>query len=239
VLDIMGGLAVHAVAGRREQYQPLRSPLCRSSDPLEAASTFKTKLGFKDLYVADLTAILGGEPSTHIIQRIRDETNLNLMVDVGVKSLSEAEALRAVDVSRVVIGTETLPDLGLVREAVDELGGDHVTVSLDMREGRILSKSADISRMTPLTLAKKLKTFDVASVILLDLSKVGTRKGANLDVVKTVIPEVSMEVIVGGGLRSIEDLRGLRDLQVDGVLIATALHTGEISKEILESEGFL
>lgn len=57
VIDILNGVVVHGVRGEREKYEPIKSVLCNSSDPLEVANVFK-ELGFKSLYVADLDSIL-------------------------------------------------------------------------------------------------------------------------------------------------------------------------------------
>ena len=56
VIDILDGLVVHAIRGRRQEYQPLKSSLCNSVDPIEVAKAFKT-LGFNELYIADLDGI--------------------------------------------------------------------------------------------------------------------------------------------------------------------------------------
>ena len=72
MLDMLGSVAVHAVAGRRDQYRPLKSCICNGSDPLEVSSTFKSRYGFKELYVADLDAILGKEPSLSLVQQIKN-----------------------------------------------------------------------------------------------------------------------------------------------------------------------
>src|SRR4030066_1190974 len=80
VLDILEGVAVHAVRGKRKEYKHLRSELVASADPLEVAVTFKD-LGFNELYVADLDAITGKKPNIRVIKRISDKTGLRLMID--------------------------------------------------------------------------------------------------------------------------------------------------------------
>ena len=42
VIDILNGIVVHAVRGKRREYQPLQSILCKSVEPLEVAKAFKT-----------------------------------------------------------------------------------------------------------------------------------------------------------------------------------------------------
>ena len=71
------------VRGKRNEYQPLQSILCKSVEPLEVAKAFKT-LGFSELYIADLDAITGGSVNFQVFKRIAEETGLKLMVDAGV-----------------------------------------------------------------------------------------------------------------------------------------------------------
>ena len=83
VIDILNGIVVHAVRGKRREYQPLQSILCKSVEPLEVAKAFKA-LGFSELYIADLDAITGGSVNFQVFKRIAKETGLKLMVDAGV-----------------------------------------------------------------------------------------------------------------------------------------------------------
>ena len=86
VIDILNGIVVHGVRGKRSEYQPLQSILCYSVEPLEVAKTFKT-LGFSELYIADLDAIIDGSVNFQVFKRIAEETGLKLMVDAGVTDL--------------------------------------------------------------------------------------------------------------------------------------------------------
>ena len=70
VLDLKGGLAVHAVRGQRDAYAPVRSTLAASADPVELARAFRTKLGCDACYVADLDAITGRGDHGPTIQAI-------------------------------------------------------------------------------------------------------------------------------------------------------------------------
>jgi uncharacterized protein related to proFAR isomerase len=73
VIDILDGLAVHAVKGVRKNYKPIKSVLTASADPVKVATAFKG-LGFKELYVADLNAITGNHDNFSVIKQIVDET---------------------------------------------------------------------------------------------------------------------------------------------------------------------
>jgi len=233
VIDILNGKVVHAVRGKRQEYQSLQSSLCKSVEPIKVAEAFR-KLGFCELYIADLDAIAGGSMNFQVFERIAKETGLKLMVDAGVADLEKAQKLLRSGVFKVIIGTETLIRESFVGEAVRFFGGDHVMVSLDFKGEEVLLKSRFDSYKTPLRLLREFKGMGISEVIVLDLARVGSGEGVNVDFLKKVLEDVSLHVYVGGGVRDIKDLVELKKLGVAGVLLATSLHSGRISAEQLK-----
>lgn len=238
VIDVLNGVAVHAVRGLRKQYQPLKSILCPSSDPVEVASEFKS-LGFDYLYLADLDAILGGPANFTLYNGIKDTTDIDMMVDAGISDKEKAEKMLEAGVSKMVIGTETLNDLTFVNESIKSFGKNRVIVSLDLKEGKLVSVSEAVKSMKPLHLATELQKIGVTSVIVLDLARVGAYRGVDKSMIKDVLDKTRLEVWVGGGIRGINDLEELRDMGVYGALLATALHVGKLTAKELKSFGFI
>ena len=76
-------------------------------------------------------------------------------------------------------------------------------------------------------------------VILLDLGRVGTECGVDLELIKKIVENTEIGVLVGGGVRSLAELDHLSQLGVIGVLVATVLHDGTLSIDELKSAGFL
>jgi len=236
VIDVLGGVAVHAVRGRRKDYQPLKSVLCKSAEPVDVAASLKA-FGFDELYVADLDAITGGQLNSSLLKRIADKTGLKLMVDAGVTNLRRAEEMLDNGVSKVIIGTETLPNISFVTEAVESLGNKKIVVSLDLMQDRIISGFELGKLAEPITFLRELETLDVSHIIVLDLTKVGSSEGFNLTFLHEVLRNIKAEIFVGGGIRDVTDLAELKDSGVFGVLVATALHSGKISPENLKQAG--
>ena len=238
VIDILNGKAVHAVKGQRRNYQPLESILFKSVEPLEVAKGFKA-LGFTELYVADLDAIVDCSADFEVFKHIAGETGLRLMVDAGVTNMERAQKLLGKGVSKLIVGTETLQSKKFVEQAVDIFGGDRVVVSLDLKGNKTIVKLGFDGCSDPISLLKDFKSMGVSQVIVLDLTRVGSGEGVNTGFLKQVIEEVGVEVYVGGGVRGIADLVELRNLGISGALVATSLHTGKISVAQLKQEGFL
>ena len=238
VLDILNGIVVHAVRGRREEYLPVTSTLCKSANPVDVALAFKS-LRFNQLYLADLDAILSGLANFSLYRQIKADTGLELMVDAGIADLEKAMRVLESGVSKIIVGTETLNEPDFVKQVVESFGEDRVTVSLDLKEGEVVSVSEVIRSMSPLAVAKAFQKMGITRIIVLDLARVGTRKGVNVGILREILKKVKVEVLTGGGIRDIKDLQLLRHLGVSGVLLATALHSGKITAKELNSAGFL
>ena len=236
VLDILDGVAVHAVRGRRKEYKPLRSALVASADPLEVAVAFKN-LGFNELYVADLDAILSKKPNITVVKRISDETGLKLMVDAGVADLPRVEELLKNHVSKVIIGTETLPTIKVVGEAIESFGKGRVVVSLDLKDGKVLGTPELGKFKNPADILRELQEMGLEQVIILDLSRVGSDEGVNMPLLKEILSSFKLKMFVGGGVRDLKDLLELEKKGIFGVLLATALHNGRIRAEDARSAG--
>lgn len=238
VIDILNGVAVHALRGKRSEYKPLQSILSKSTEPLEVARAFKA-LGFTDLYVADLDAIIDCSTDFQTLKRIVEETGLYLLVDAGITNLERAQKLLEAEVAKLIIGTETLQTKSFIAQAVERFGSDRIVVSLDLKGDEVIVKAGFDGCSDPLCLLQEFKTMGVSQVIILDLLRVGSGEGVNVEFLKKVIAEIGVDVYVGGGVRNIEDLIELKTLNVSGVLVATALHTGKISVQNLKREYLL
>jgi phosphoribosylformimino-5-aminoimidazole carboxamide ribotide isomerase len=238
VIDILNGVVVHALRGQRKEYQPLKSSLTNATNPIEVADTFK-KLGFTELYIADLDAIINCSMDFPVLNRIADQTGLALMVDAGVTSVQRAQRLLDSGVAKLVIGTETLERQGFVEEAVKRFGSNRVVVSLDLRGEKVIVKVGFDGYVSPLCLLREFNRMGLRQVIVLDLARVGSGEGVNLDFLKSVVAEVGVDVYVGGGVRDFNDLVELKKIGICGALVATALHDDKIPISELKQAGFL
>ena len=239
VIDVLKGAAVHVIRGERKRYQPLKSVLSKSADrPLDIASAFD-HLGFSSLYLADLDAILTKSANLNIYRHIVTQTGLDLMVDAGIADVAKAEEVLATGVSRIVVGSETLGSLDFLGQAVKVFGADKIVVSIDLKEGKVLSASEAVAAMDAVHFVQELEKLGINQIIVLDLGRVGTEHGINLPLLRTLLETTRVEVLVGGGIRSLPELEQLRTLGVSGALVATILHNGKLQVDELKSAGFL
>jgi phosphoribosylformimino-5-aminoimidazole carboxamide ribotide isomerase len=237
VLDILNGSVVHAVGGQRSRYMPIESLLCKSAEPTEVAAAFKA-LGFGELYVADLDAIIDCTIAFPSVKRITEETGLSLMVDAGVTNLDRAQRLFESGAAKLVVGTETLQSKNFVSQAIRRFGANRVVVSLDMKGSQVVAKAGFDGSKDPLELLHEFKELGVKQAIVLDLLRVGSGEGVNVEFLKEAL-NVGIDIVVGGGVRDIKDLQELNALGVSGALVASALHSEKITVADLKAEGML
>src|SRR5262245_56915688 len=111
VLDLKGGVAVHAVRGERRAYAPGRSVLSPSAAPIAPARAFHGHLGSDPSYVADLDALRGAGRQGAVVAAIAS-LGLAVGLDAGVATAADARRAASGGVARVIVGTETLRDAG-------------------------------------------------------------------------------------------------------------------------------
>jgi phosphoribosylformimino-5-aminoimidazole carboxamide ribotide isomerase len=235
VIDLKDGTAVHAVRGERERYRPVHSVIAgEDGDPLVLARAFRSELGLDELYVADLDAIGGGD-GDHASMLGALALEAGVMVDAGVSEPARARELLDLGVHRVIVGTETLSGSPALDRLLADLDGA-VILSVDLREGRALSPDPQLAGLPALDAVARLHRAGLREAIVLDLARVGSGAGPDVALIAAIhaaFPD--LELLAGGGVRDVEDLRALDAAGASGALVATALHSGVIGpRELAE-----
>ncbi len=232
VLDLKTGHAVHAVGGRRDYYQPVRSILHAGSDPISLARAVRDNLGLHALYLADLDAIAGQPPDLVIYQKIIS-LGVHLVVDCGLRDAGSAASLFELDGSSctMVAGLETVRGPRELREIVDRVGADRVIFSLDLFDGRPrMAAPTAWAADQPCELAREAIDQGVRHLLLLDLARVGTGVGPGTEGLMARIRKAhaGVHISVGGGISRIEEVLALLNAGAAAVLVGSALHDGRI-----------
>ncbi|KXB07412.1 hypothetical protein AKJ52_00235 [candidate division MSBL1 archaeon SCGC-AAA382C18] len=226
VIDLLDETVIHAKSGEREKYEPVDSVLTDSANPLDIASKFE-KLGFDELYIADLDAILNeNKNNREIIRKISSDTSLDIILDAGFGNSKQVGPYVESGVEKVVLATETLVEFEEVKKTIEEHSMP-VVGSIDMKGEKILANSLQ----GDLSFSRVLQDFEnngASELILLSLKKVGTSSGPDEKSLKKALRTVNLPIILGGGVRSVEDLKKIKKNGAVGGLVATALHNGSI-----------
>jgi phosphoribosylformimino-5-aminoimidazole carboxamide ribotide isomerase len=233
VIDLLDGQVVHAVGGRRHEYRPVISRLCKGSSPLTVARAFREHFGLAELYLADLDAINGRPTAHNILAKLHDD-GFALWVDAGVRNLQEARVLADTGAS-IVVGLETLAGPDSLSEIVTEYR-ERVMLSLDLRDGEPLGRRKGWKQTDARGIAAEVVALGVLRLLVLDLARVGVAAGTGTEELCATLtgkyPHV--EILAGGGIRDLTDLLRLKDCGVSAVLIASALHNGRLTRADIE-----
>lgn len=216
VIDIRNGVAVRAVAGRRADYRPLVTPLARTSAPLDVAQGLLSLGPFGTLYIADLDAIEGRGDNRAVVRAIAERFPvLSLWIDAGFKRPEDAGDWLEIETVSAVFGSETLESL-----AVLESLSVRAILSLDFRGDALLGPEGLLSA----------SALWPKRVILMTLDRVGAGLGPDLERIASVRSVAGdRSLIAAGGVRGPNDLVVLKEADVAGVLVATALHGGRVT----------
>ena len=222
--DLKGGTVVRGVRGDRSNYRPIAetSRIVTTSEPLGVIEQIKPK----ETYIADLDKIMGTGDNAPVIASISRLTRT--MADVGVKSVSDASTALKVSNS-VILGTETAS-----LDAIRKSQGRNSIVSLDMRHGKMMCSDPAFN-VSPLEVLKLLNDMELGAVILLDVARVGSGEGIDLDLLAKAAGLSRHPVIVGGGVRGAEDLERAEKCGAEGAIIASAVHDGKVPLNVLRA----
>jgi phosphoribosylformimino-5-aminoimidazole carboxamide ribotide isomerase len=222
VIDLMGGIVVHARRGERQNYQPLHSPLCAGCEPGDVVGGYLTVHPFSTVYIADLDAITGRGDCGPVIARLRRQFPvLRFWVDNGLADILACRNWLQRGYGDLVIGSEAQSDASAINDLAQENAADRIVLSLDFKDGKFLGP--DGLREQPSLWPQR--------IIAMTLSRVGSDTGPDfglLDQLRTKAP--AKKLFAAGGVRGGEDLIELNRRGISGVLVASALHAGRIGK---------
>lgn len=226
VIDLLRGQVVHARRGEREKYLPVESSLCKGSDAPDIVSALLALHAFSHLYIADLDAIQNFGNNFNLINKLHNTfPQLQIWVDAGVSDPTSYRELASLQPCRLVVGSESLRDTSLLSlPLANTVAKNAPVLSLDFVGERF--------RGPPDLLASPQLWPD--DVIAMTLARVGAGGGPDIDRLAQLIAASQRisprkNIFAAGGVRHVEDLNQLRDMDIAGALVASALHDGRIT----------
>ena len=217
VIDLKEGQVVQAIAGQRDHYQPIRSQLFSGANPFIALEAILSWDVFSTVYIADLDRLMGVGSHQALIQAlIRRFPTVRFWVDAGGPDAVQPQGSTY---PTPVIGTESLAD-GQLPAGFGPL--DDWILSLDFIGGQPMGSAEIISQ--PQRWPK--------NVIVMSLDAVGRGLGPDLDRFRA-LQQVSTRprYFLAGGVRNRTDVLQARAAGAAGILLASALHKGDLTAD--------
>jgi phosphoribosylformimino-5-aminoimidazole carboxamide ribotide isomerase len=225
-IDISDGKAVRLVRGDFNQVTVYED------SPLEAARAW-VAAGARFLHVVDLDGARTGTPkSLGHLEQIANELHVPVQYGGGLRSLPAVrDALRA-GAERVILGTAAFNDIDFLDDVLGAFR-DRTIVSVDTRGGNISTSGwQETTQMPAEAVIERLQNRGVRSFVYTDVDRDGMLGGINFEAVKKIAKVVRGRFIYSGGIGTLDDLRGLRDLRqvnLGGVIAGKALYEGRFT----------
>jgi phosphoribosylformimino-5-aminoimidazole carboxamide ribotide isomerase len=146
---------------------------------------------------------------------IRDEQAVAKWLDCGVRQL--------------VIGTRALKDPDWFR-SMCRRWPERLVLGVDARDGFVATDGwHEVSRIEAVRFIGWFAAEPLAAVVYTDIARDGMLQGPNLEAVRRLRQTVDRPIIASGGVTTIEDVRGLAGLGIEGCIIGRALYEGTLT----------
>ncbi len=221
-IDVKDGRCVRLVQGQ------FTDVTVYSDHPVEMAMKFE-QMGAQYLHVVDLDGARLGEPrNTAVISEMAVKLGIPVQLGGGIRTIEMIEIILCKGIHRVILGTSAVKDPNLVKKALLTFE-NNLAVGIDAKNGMVAIEGwAKTSEFTAIGFAKKMQGLGAKTIIYTDISRDGMLAGPNLKAMEEMVKAVGIEIIASGGVKSIEDIKNLKDIGVAGVIVGKALYTGDV-----------
>ncbi|MBM3284080.1 1-(5-phosphoribosyl)-5-[(5-phosphoribosylamino)methylideneamino]imidazole-4-carboxamide isomerase [Candidatus Gottesmanbacteria bacterium] len=204
-----------------------------SDNPVKMAKYWQ-KTGAKMLHVVDLDgARVGRMKNYSLIKKIVKAVSIPTQVGGGVDSELLVDKLLSSGVSRVILGTVALESESLLKTLVDKYGSC-IAVALDVNNYSLSKRGWQ--KMTGKNIfyqAKRLETLGVKRFIYTDIARDGTLTSPDCRLIRKLVNSINCPIIVSGGISTIKQIKKIKALKAEGVIIGKALYEKRLNpKEV-------
>jgi phosphoribosylformimino-5-aminoimidazole carboxamide ribotide isomerase len=237
-IDIQGGRCVRLRRG------DFADETVFSDDPVAMAKSWVAE-GARYLHVVDLDGAREGAPQNfELVEAIAEAVPIAVEAGGGFRSEASVELVLRSRVAKVVLGTSAVEDKAFLRRALELLGPGRVVVAVDAEAGMVKTRGwQEQSGVRALDLVRELETLGVWEILYTDISRDGMMESVNLEGLRELAENTSLDIIASGGVTSLDDLRALKGLEplgVTGVIAGRALYekrfTVAEARAILDSD---
>jgi phosphoribosylanthranilate isomerase len=228
-VDVANGQAVRLVraeAGTETTY----------GAPRDAAFAWQRD-GAEWIHLVDLDAAFGRGDNAELLAAVVGELDVRVQLSGGIADDASLERALATGCARVNLSTAALGDPEWVARAIAE-HGERVAVGLDVRivnGDHLLSARGGAGEGGDLwEVLARLERDGAARYVVTDVSKDGTLRGPNVELLREVTKITAAPVVASGGIAQISDLTALAQAAADGsniegAIVGKALYAGRFT----------
>jgi phosphoribosyl isomerase A len=224
-VDVADGQAVRLVqgeAGTETSY----------GEPLDAALAWQSA-GAEWIHLVDLDAAFGRGSNHALLAAVTGKLEVKVELSGGIRDDESLAAALATGCARVNIGTAALENPAWCRKIIAE-HGDRIAVGLDVRGTTLAARGWTREGGDLWEVLDRLEADGCPRYVVTDVTKDGTLRGPNVELLREVCGRTEKPVVASGGVSSLDDLRALAGLVPDGVegaIVGKALYAGAFTLE--------
>lgn len=199
-----------------------------------AESVIETAKKFRDagatlLHMVDLDGALAGEGKNRdAVSDVVKTVGIPVELGGGIRTMDDIDAVIALGVSRVIIGSAAVENPELVREAVLK-HGDKIAVGIDAKDGIVKTRGwIENSGLDYIEFSKQMESYGVKTIIFTDIDSDGTLAGPCMPRLLALRDAVSCDIVASGGVTTMDDLKRLFDGGINAAILGKTLYSGKI-----------
>lgn len=219
-VDVKGGQAVRLIQGELGSESNYGSPL-------EAALDFQSA-GAEWIHLVDLDAAFGIGSNAQLLAEVVGKLDIAVELSGGIRDDESLRRALATGCKRVNLGTAALENPEWTTKVISEFG-DRIAVGLDVRGTTLAARGWTKEGGDLFETLARLDSDGCARYVVTDVTKDGTLKGPNVDLLKDVCRATKAPVVASGGISSLEDIAALKtlvEIGVEGAIMGKALYAG-------------
>jgi 1-(5-phosphoribosyl)-5-[(5-phosphoribosylamino)methylideneamino] imidazole-4-carboxamide isomerase/N-(5'phosphoribosyl)anthranilate isomerase len=224
-VDVKGGQAVRLVQGELGSESNYGAPL-------EAALDFQ-RAGAEWIHLVDLDAAFGIGSNADLLAEVIGNLDIAVELSGGIRDDESLRRALATGCKRVNLGTAALEDPEWTSKVISEFG-DRIAVGLDVRGTTLAARGWTKEGGDLYETISRLDKDGCARYVVTDVTKDGTLKGPNLELLRNVCTATNAPIVASGGISSISDIEALKSLVeigVEGAIMGKALYAGAFTLE--------
>ncbi len=227
-VDIREGRCVQLVGGRPGTGKTY-------GDPVEAAINW-TAQGARYLHLVDLDAAMGRGDNLVKVAEVIANVDVGVEVGGGIRTVERANEIIGLGADRVILGTIAMKDPEVVRRLVELAGGSRVVIALDARGGKVVIEGWQTrTEKDVVEAAKEFEDLGVGAILFTNVDVEGRMTGVISEPIRRLVKAVRLPIIAAGGVRSLEDVRAVKEAGAEALVLGTALYEGRFTlKEAME-----
>lgn len=194
-----------------------------SKDPVAVVQQY-ARDGARWIHFVDLDRALGTGENRALARQVIAASPLPVQVGGGLIDAADIAEVLSWGARRVVIGSAGAIDGALVARLIGQHGVERLAIGIDARDGRVAPRGSTLTLdIAPLELARRALAAGARTIVYTDAARDGALAGPDLQGARA-IAALGVQVIVSGGVASLDDLRRARETGVAGAIVGRALH---------------